>query len=39
MVLGKRDLPQIGAALHSGLQYHDRLYKAYFEATERKGSL
>jgi hypothetical protein len=39
IVLAKRDLAQIGAALHSGLQYHDRLYKAYFEASERRGSI
>lgn len=39
IVLAKRDLAQIGPALFSGLQYHDRLYKAYFEASERKGSI
>jgi hypothetical protein len=39
MVLGKRDLPQIGAALYRGLEYHDRLYRAHLAASEKKGSI
>jgi len=32
-------LPQLGAALYSGIDYHERLYKPYFDAAERKGSI
>jgi hypothetical protein len=39
MILGTRDLEQLGAALYSGIEYHERLYKPYFEAAERKGSI
>jgi len=39
MMLAKEDLPQLGAALHSGIDYHERLYRPYFLAAENKGSI
>jgi hypothetical protein len=39
MILAKEDFPQLGAALHSGIDYHERLYKPYFRAAESKGSI
>jgi len=39
MILAKEDCPQLGAALHSGIDYHERLYKPYFLAAESIGSI
>jgi len=39
MVLGKQDLGQFEAALYSGIDYHERLYRPYFKAVDRKSSL
>ena len=39
MILAKQDFPQLGAALYSGIDYHERLYKPYFLAAENKGSI
>jgi len=38
MVLGKKDLEHCEAALHSGLEYHRRLYRPYQQAVKRKHS-
>ncbi len=34
MILGKDDLSQFGAALYNGADYHRRLYKPYFRASD-----
>ena len=39
LVLARQELSQLGAALHSGLKYHERLYRPYLEATEAKGTI
>jgi hypothetical protein len=38
MVLGKQDLEHCEAALHSGLEYHRRLFRPYQHAVKRKHS-
>jgi hypothetical protein len=34
LILAKQDFPQLAAALYSGIDYHEHLYKPYFLATE-----
>ena len=39
MVLTKQDFPQLGAAIYSGIDYHERLYRSYLQAVENSGSI
>jgi hypothetical protein len=39
LIVAKQDFPHLGPALHSGLDYHERLYKSYFQAQENKGAI
>jgi len=38
MVFGKQDMAQFETALYSGIDYHARLYRPYFQAVEKKNS-
>jgi hypothetical protein len=37
MTLWKQDLERGGAAIHSGIDFHERLYRPYFEAAEHRA--
>ena len=39
MVLNKADLPHLPAALFSGIEYHNRLYKPYFQAADSHSAI
>ena len=39
MVLARQDLARLGAALWGGLEHHRRLYKTYFAACDKNGTL